>query len=103
MRRLKVIEAVIVAIVSATVGYFLIFLLSDCAPIKTGSKHDSHVQLFCSDGQYNVMSHLFFKTPEATLISVLHDDAGSATCSFRITINFILIFLICFRLQMRTQ
>lgn len=31
------------------------------------------MQLNCANGQKNVMSHVFFNTPEGTLIGLLHD------------------------------
>ena len=33
-------------------------------------------QLRCPAGQHNVMSSIFFKTPEASLIAILHDANG---------------------------
>ena len=38
-----------------------------------------------------MMSHLFFKTPESTLTSVLHDDASKIICIVQTVVIFIYI------------
>ncbi len=41
------------------------------------------LQLNCPEGQHNVMSRIFFKTPEASLIGMLHDSEGLAMHAYR--------------------
>ncbi len=41
------------------------------------------LQLNCPDGQHNIMSKIFFKTPEAGLIGMLHDPEGKGTISIQ--------------------
>ncbi|CAF0794612.1 unnamed protein product [Brachionus calyciflorus] len=71
-------EGLIVASVSATVGFLLSFYISkDCQPIGRDLVSKYPVQLFCDDGQYNAMSGLFFQTPENSLRSLFHNPPGS--------------------------
>jgi chloride channel 7 len=78
-RRLaKVGETVLIASMSAVIGFLLSFYLnSDCQPIGRDLVSSYPVQLFCDDGQYNAMSGLFFQTPEKSVRSLFHDPPGS--------------------------
>ncbi|KAK2142066.1 hypothetical protein LSH36_1000g00029 [Paralvinella palmiformis] len=77
---LKVLEAMLVSAISAVMGFTLIFLVNDCVPDDARGHHDeSVVKLYCSESEHNVMSAIFFKTPEQTLIAILHDNMGSYT------------------------
>lgn len=71
-------ECVLVACISAVVGFLLSFYFSsDCQPIGRDLVSKFPVQLFCDDGQYNAMSGLFFQTPEKSVRSLFHDPPGS--------------------------
>ncbi|KAF6041128.1 hypothetical protein EB796_000564 [Bugula neritina] len=75
-RRNKLLEAVIVAMVTAASGYLLVYLSTDCESLgKDPTEHP--VQMFCRDGEYNVMASLFFQTPEASVRSLFHDKTGT--------------------------
>lgn len=71
-------ESILVASMSAIVGFLLSFYLrTDCQPIGRDLVSKFPVQLFCDDGQYNAMSGLFFQTPEKSVRSLFHDPVGS--------------------------
>ena len=73
-----IVECLLVAAVSAIVGFLLSFYVSsDCQPIGRDLVSKYPVQLFCEDGQYNAMSGLFFQTPEKSVRSLFHDPPGS--------------------------
>ncbi|XP_008197508.2 H(+)/Cl(-) exchange transporter 7 [Tribolium castaneum] len=75
-RWLKVIEACIVAAVSATLGFLMMFLLNDCKPLgQDPTKYPT--QLYCQDGQYNVLASIWFQTPEASVRSLFHDPPST--------------------------
>ncbi|XP_041087090.1 H(+)/Cl(-) exchange transporter 7-like [Polyodon spathula] len=73
---LQVMEAVLVAAVTATVSFAMIYFSNDCQPL--GEDHPEYpLQLFCSDGEYNSMATAFFNTPEKSVRSLFHDPPGS--------------------------
>ncbi|KAM4812329.1 H(+)/Cl(-) exchange transporter 7 isoform X4 [Ictidomys tridecemlineatus] len=72
---LQVIEAVLVAAVTATVAFVLIYSSRDCQPLQNSMSYP--LQLFCADGEYNSMAAAFFNTPERSVVSLFHDPPGS--------------------------
>ncbi|KFP50343.1 H(+)/Cl(-) exchange transporter 7, partial [Cathartes aura] len=70
---LQVVEAMLVAAVTATVGFVMIYCSRDCQPIQ-GSTVAYPLQLFCADGEYNSMATAFFNT---RVVSLFHDPPGS--------------------------
>lgn len=75
-RSLRVIEAMIVALISATVSFLLIFSWNDCQPMRA-EPSSLPVQIFCPDGQYSSMAGLFFQTPEEGAKHLFHDSEGT--------------------------
>uniref|UniRef100_A0A8D2M2N2 Chloride channel protein n=1 Tax=Zonotrichia albicollis TaxID=44394 RepID=A0A8D2M2N2_ZONAL len=73
---LQVVEAMLVAAVTATVGFVMIYCSRDCQPIQ-GSSVAYPLQLFCADGEYNSMATAFFNTPEKSVVNLFHDPPGS--------------------------
>ncbi|XP_066239071.1 H(+)/Cl(-) exchange transporter 7 isoform X2 [Saccopteryx leptura] len=73
---LQVIEAMLVAAVTATVAFVLIYSSRDCQPLQ-GSSVSYPLQLFCADGEYNSMAAAFFNTPEKSVVGLFHDPPGS--------------------------
>ncbi|KAK2503438.1 hypothetical protein MC885_013259 [Smutsia gigantea] len=73
---LQVIEAMLVAAVTATVAFVLIYSSRDCQPLQ-GSSMSYPLQLFCADGEYNSMAAAFFNTPEKSVVGLFHDPPGS--------------------------
>lgn len=72
----KVMEAILVAIITATVACIMMYTISDCRPL--GNDPTSYpVQLFCQDNEYNAGVALWFQTPEASVKSLFHDPPGS--------------------------
>lgn len=86
---LRVVEACLVAAASATVGFLMMFLLNDCRPLGEDPTKVP-LQLYCADGEYNVLAAIWFQTPEASVRSLLHDPIGSYKPLS------ILIFLVCY-------
>lgn len=71
----KVIEALLVAILSATVGSLMIYFVNDCKPLGNDPTKFP-VQMYCEEGQYNAVASLWFQTPESSVRSLFHDPKG---------------------------
>jgi len=71
----KVIEALLVAILSATTGSLMIYFINDCKPLGNDPTKFP-VQMYCSEGQYNAVASLWFQTPESSVRSLFHDPKG---------------------------
>ncbi|KAK2829032.1 hypothetical protein Q7C36_017022 [Tachysurus vachellii] len=76
-RCLQVMEAMLVAAVSATVSFTMIYFSVDCQPLKNDSQEEYPLQLFCADGEYNAMATAFFNTPERSVRSLFHSPPGT--------------------------
>ncbi|XP_018323894.1 H(+)/Cl(-) exchange transporter 7 isoform X1 [Agrilus planipennis] len=75
-RWVKVLEACIVAAVSATVGFLMMFSINDCKPLgQDPTKYPT--QMYCGDGEYNVLASIWFQTPEASVRSLFHDPRNT--------------------------
>lgn len=72
----KVVEAVMVAVVTASVAFLMIDVSTDCRPHMDEFKDDS-LQLNCSDGRYSALGQIWFQTPEASVRSLFHQPEGS--------------------------
>ncbi|XP_063917267.1 H(+)/Cl(-) exchange transporter 7 [Zophobas morio] len=89
---LKVVEACMVAAVSATAGFLMMFCLNDCKPLgQDPTKYPT--QLYCQDGQYNVLASIWFQTPEASVRSLFHDppNTHNATSLFAFVVIYFLL------------
>uniref|UniRef100_A0A3B3THH3 Chloride channel protein n=1 Tax=Paramormyrops kingsleyae TaxID=1676925 RepID=A0A3B3THH3_9TELE len=74
---LQVMEAVLVAAVTATVSFTMIYFSDDCQPLGEDQLEEYPLQLFCADGEYNSMATAVFNTPERSVRSLFHSPAGS--------------------------
>ncbi|XP_077305599.1 H(+)/Cl(-) exchange transporter 7 [Lithobates pipiens] len=90
----QVIEAMLVAAVTATVAFVLIYSSSDCQPLRENSGEYT-LQLFCPDGQYNAMASAFFTTPESSVRRLFHDPAGSFNPQTLGLFTLLYFFLAC--------
>ncbi|XP_067006232.2 H(+)/Cl(-) exchange transporter 7 [Anabrus simplex] len=88
----KVLEAVIVAAISATLGFVMIYLLNDCRPLGQDPTKFP-LQLYCGDGEYNVVGAIWFQTPEASVRSLFHDPPGSHKAT-SVAVFFTIYFLL---------
>ncbi|XP_054261984.1 H(+)/Cl(-) exchange transporter 7-like [Macrosteles quadrilineatus] len=79
-RWLKVMEALSVAALSATVALLMMFWISDCKSLGTDPT-TTPVQLYCGDGEYNTIASLWLQVPEATVRSLFHDPNGAHNMS----------------------
>ncbi|MEE6497607.1 hypothetical protein FKM82_002785 [Ascaphus truei] len=91
---LQVIEAMLVAAVTATVAFVTIYYSGDCQPLREGSV-EYPLQLFCADGEYNAMASAFFTTPERSVRSLFHDPAGSFNPQTLGVFTILYFFLSC--------
>lgn len=76
---LQVMEAMLVAAVSATVSFAMIYFSSDCKPLEKESLAENPLQIFCADGEYNAMATAFFNTPEKSVRNLFHNPPGAYT------------------------
>uniref|UniRef100_A0A672S490 Chloride channel protein n=1 Tax=Sinocyclocheilus grahami TaxID=75366 RepID=A0A672S490_SINGR len=74
---LQVMEAMLVAAVTATVSFAMIYFSNDCQPLGQDNTEEYSLQLFCADGEYNSMATAFFNTPERSVRSLFHNPPGS--------------------------
>ncbi|XP_061761140.1 H(+)/Cl(-) exchange transporter 7 isoform X2 [Nerophis ophidion] len=74
---LQVMEAMLVAAVTATVSFTMIYFSDDCQPLGPEHTEEYPLQLFCADGEYNSMATAFFNTPERSVRSLFHNQPGS--------------------------
>ncbi|CAH1794618.1 unnamed protein product [Owenia fusiformis] len=72
----NVLEAVIVASMSAVAAFILIFTISNCRSLGE-DENENPLQLYCEDGQYNSMATLWFQTPEESVKSLFHNHPGT--------------------------
>uniref|UniRef100_A0A0C9R3S7 Chloride channel protein n=1 Tax=Fopius arisanus TaxID=64838 RepID=A0A0C9R3S7_9HYME len=88
----KIVEVIVIAVISATMGFLMIYFVNDCKPLgKDPTKYP--VQLFCKEGEYSAVAALWFQTPESTVRSLFHDPKGShndATLAVFVCLYFIL-------------
>ncbi|TWW69660.1 H(+)/Cl(-) exchange transporter 7 [Takifugu flavidus] len=71
---LQVMEAMLVAAVTATVSFTMIYFSNDCQPLGSEHSEEYPLQLFCADGEYNSMATAFFNTPERSVRSLFHNQ-----------------------------
>ncbi|CAF0877320.1 unnamed protein product [Rotaria sordida] len=78
-RWLLVIEVILVAATTVVVAFLLIIgTMYECRPIKTQLELNSPtIQLYCPDGQYNVMGTIVFSTPEQAVRNLFHSEIGT--------------------------
>ncbi|XP_056393076.1 H(+)/Cl(-) exchange transporter 7 isoform X1 [Hyla sarda] len=93
-RCLQVIEAMLVAGVTAAVSFIMIYCSSDCQPLRENSG-EYPLQLFCADGEYNAMASAFFSTPETSVRRLFHDPAGSFNPQTLGLFTLLYFFLAC--------
>ncbi|XP_036408888.1 H(+)/Cl(-) exchange transporter 7 [Megalops cyprinoides] len=74
---LQVMEAMLVAAVTATVSFAMIYFSNDCQPLGPDQSEEYPLQLFCADGEYNSMATAFFNTPERSVRSLFHNPPGT--------------------------
>ncbi|XP_043281524.1 H(+)/Cl(-) exchange transporter 7 [Venturia canescens] len=73
---LKLIDVIVIAVVSATMGFMMIYFSNDCQPLgKDPTKFP--IKLYCKEGEYSAAAALWFQTPETTVRSLFHDPKGS--------------------------
>ncbi|XP_049523316.1 H(+)/Cl(-) exchange transporter 7 isoform X1 [Dermacentor silvarum] len=91
-RWIKVIEAVAVAIVTASVGFLMIDISTDCRPHRDDF-YDNALQFNCSDGRYSALGEIWFQTPEASVRSLFHRPEGTWT-ALTLLAFFVVYFLL---------
>ncbi|XP_041364629.1 H(+)/Cl(-) exchange transporter 7-like [Gigantopelta aegis] len=72
----QVLEAMMVAAITAVVGFISIYFNNDCEPMRQNVQ-ESPVQFFCNDGKFSSSATIFFQTPESSVKKLFHDEPGS--------------------------
>ncbi|XP_015117389.1 H(+)/Cl(-) exchange transporter 7 isoform X2 [Diachasma alloeum] len=91
-KKWKIVEVVFVAVMSATIGFLMIYFVNDCKPLGPDRRKYA-VQMFCKEGEYSAVAALWFQTPESTVRSLFHDSKGShndATLAIFVLLYFFL-------------
>lgn len=91
-RWIKVCEAILVSLATASTGFLMILLSYDCRANNTSQKS---IQFHCPDGQHSVMADLWFDTPEATVRSLFHSDPDTWTAQTLATFFIIYLLIAC--------
>lgn len=91
----KVLECVLVAMLSATLGSLMMYAIGDCKPLGNDPVKFP-VTLNCEDTEYNAVAALWFQTPEASVKSLFHDPPGSHKIITVLVFVVIYFFLSCF-------
>lgn len=73
-KKWKIVEVLFVAMMAATMGFSMIYLVNDCKPLPEDSRQ--YPQIFCKEGEYSAVAALWFQTPESTVRSLFHDSKG---------------------------
>lgn len=94
-RSAKVLECVLVAMLSATLGSLMMYAIGDCKPLGNDPVKFP-VTLNCEDTEYNAVAALWFQTPEASVKSLFHDPPGSHKIITVLVFVIIYYFLSCF-------
>lgn len=87
LKWMKVVEAVTVALLGCTMGFLMMFFIDDCKPLVDKNRTESHVRMFCDEGEYSAVAELWFQTPESTLRSLLHDPTGITLINLSINVE----------------
>lgn len=90
----KVVEAVLVAVVTASVGFLMIDLSTDCRP-HMNDFQDNPLQFNCSDGRYSALGEIWFQTPEASVRSLFHQPEGTWSAATLGAFFCVYFFLSC--------
>lgn len=91
IKYMKVLEATLAAMVTATVGFLLIMSSTDCR--NNGTNSGQFVKLHCPPGEHSVMAELWFNTPEAIVKALFHNKPDSWN-ALTLAIFFIFYFII---------
>ncbi|XP_022245786.1 H(+)/Cl(-) exchange transporter 7-like [Limulus polyphemus] len=92
LKWLQVTEASLVAMMTATVGFTMIYFSWDCQVLGSDPVEYA-LQFHCEDGKYSALGAIWFQTPEASVKSLFHDPPGSWTLT-SLGIFFLFYFLL---------
>ncbi|CAD6191589.1 unnamed protein product [Caenorhabditis auriculariae] len=70
-------ECLLVAAVSAFLGFVTIFLVDDCQPVGVNPNTTQVNQMWCKKGEYSAVASLFFQNPEESVKSLFHSPMNS--------------------------
>ncbi|KAL4221579.1 Chloride transport protein 6 [Mactra antiquata] len=94
--RVKILEALLVAMVTTTVAFVAAMTLGNCKPVPTRlinqttpNIEDTVRTYFCKDGYYNDMATLFFNSQEEAIKQLFHQEG-------QFSLQSLSIFFICF-------
>ena len=75
LKSLKVVEALFMAVMSATMGFLMMYFIDDCKPLGQDPT-ENPVRMYCKEGEYSAVAALWFQTPEKSVRSLFHDPKG---------------------------
>ncbi|XP_063223431.1 H(+)/Cl(-) exchange transporter 7 [Bacillus rossius redtenbacheri] len=90
---LKVLEAVFVAVISASIAFAMIIAINDCKPRVDEQSPQFPVKFHCEEGSYSAVAALWFQTPEASVRLLFHGPAGSHK-ALTVGVFFLLYFIL---------
>lgn len=93
-RPLKILEAILVSLVTAGIGFLMILYIKECHD-KGKTPPEYPLQYNCGEGEYNVMGALWFNTPEASLRNLFHSDKKTWSPLSLVIFIVIYYFLSC--------
>lgn len=97
LKVLRILEALVVSIISTTLAFSTVYFFSDCHSLRTYEEStfaEPHpVQLFCDDGEYNALATLVFTTPEESIKKLFHNPK-LAYSSVHLLIFFVIYFFL---------
>ncbi|XP_071953766.1 H(+)/Cl(-) exchange transporter 7-like [Antedon mediterranea] len=91
-RWMHLVEAMLVASVTATLAFLAIYNIQDCRSLPQ-EEVKYPLQMFCADGEYSATASLFFSTPEASIKNLFHDPPDAYSVK-TLLVFFIVYFLL---------
>uniref|UniRef100_A0A915CF91 CBS domain-containing protein n=1 Tax=Parascaris univalens TaxID=6257 RepID=A0A915CF91_PARUN len=77
----KLFECLLVAAVSAFIGFMTLFVVNDCQPVGINPNLTDVNKLWCRKGEYSAVANLFFQSPEESVKSLFHSPINSFRAS----------------------
>ncbi|KAK3090640.1 hypothetical protein FSP39_013333 [Pinctada imbricata] len=72
----RVVEAMMVAIMTGTISYLFLYINNDCKAMRHDQEEVTS-QFFCNDGEYSSTASILFNTPEESLKKLFHEKPGT--------------------------
>ncbi len=90
----KACEVIVCGITVSTLAFSMMYTIDDCRAYDVDI-NSAPVRLFCQDGKASAAASLWYKTPEETVRSLFHDQAGAHSFSTLLAFTVAYFFLAC--------